>query len=332
MEKRNQLITTVLSILLLLGFGTLGYMLIEDWAFIDALYMTVITLATVGYGEVHQVSMEGRLFTVVLIVIGVGYFLYLAGNAIQIIVEGQIRQVLGRRKLDKQISQLNNHYIVCGYGRVGRALCRFLKMEQLPFVVIEQDQARNTVLNDDGNIYVLGDATDETILTKCGIDRAKCLMSVLATDADNVFQVLTAKQLNPNLFIVARAIVNASKNKLYAAGAGKVISPYELGARRMAHAVIRPTVIHFLELAFVDEQTDIHVEEMQVKASSALVDVALQDSNIRKDLDIIIIAIRKPEGNMRFNPSADTKIRVGDTLVVVGTTSNLVKLEKMLNP
>jgi voltage-gated potassium channel len=306
-------------------------MLIEGWSFMDGLYMTIITVATVGFGEVQQISPAGRIFTISLIFLGVGFFMYVAGYIITFLVEGQIRTVLGRRKLEKQISRLKNHYIVCGYGRIGRVLCRYLTQRYLDVVAIEKDPERITIMNEDGVLYVNGEATDEENLVRAGIDRAKGMLAVLGTDADNVFLVLMARQFQPDIFIVARAIINATKKTLLAAGANKVISPYDLGARRMAHAILRPTVIRFLELAFADENTDINVEEILVKETSKLVGTKLADSGIRKNLNLIILAKRKADGTMRFNPGADTIIRSGDILVVVGENRSLLQLSRILS-
>jgi voltage-gated potassium channel len=317
---------------LLLTFGSAGYMLIEGWSLIDALYMTVITLATVGYGEVHLTSNVGRIFTIILIILGVGFCLYVVGNVVQFLVEGRIRLVLGRRKLDKQIRQIKDHYIVCGYGRMGRGVCRYLSQKKLDFAVIEKDPDRTPGMEDDGILYVLGDSTSEANLTTAGIDRASTLMATLGSDAANVFLVLTARRRNPELFIVARANEGETIDTLYAAGANVVVSPYEIGARRMAHAILRPTVIHFLELAFADESTDIEMEEIPVSTDSNLVDATLMESGIRQDLNVIIIAMKKADGSMLFNPSADSTIEAGDTVVVVGEDENLIKLEKVLNP
>jgi len=307
-------------------------MVIEGWSFIDALYMTVITLATVGYGEVHEISPEGRLFTVILIFLGVGFFLYVVGNVIQFLVEGRIRHVLGRRILDKQISKLKNHFIVCGYGRMGQALCGYLIQRYLDVVVVEQNPDRVPVMDKDDILYIVGGATDEDTLMKAGIKRARGIISVLGSDADNVFLVLIAKRLNPDIFVVARANQNESEKTLYDAGTDKVVSPFALGARRMAHAILRPTVIHFLELAFTDDSTDIHVEEIPVSVSSKLVDVSLQDSGLRQDFDLIIISIKKADGSMCFNPKASYRFEAGDTIVAVGNSKGLMQTAKILNP
>ena len=332
MDRTKQIILHFFLFVCLLVLGAVGYIVIEGWSFMDALYMTVITLATVGYGEVHEISPEGRLFTVILIFLGVGFFLYVVGNVIQFLVEGRIRHVLGRRILDKQISKLQNHFIVCGYGRMGRALCGYLIQRYLDVVVIEQNPDRIPAMDKDGILYILGGATDETILMKSGIRQARGIMTVLGSDADNVFLVLIAKRLNPKIFVVARANQNETEQTLYSAGADKVVSPFALGARRIAHAILRPSVIHFLELAFADDSTDINVEEMIVDASSKLIDVSLQESGLRHDFDLIIISIRKTDGTMCFNPKASHRFEAGDTVVAVGSSKGLIQAAKILNP
>jgi voltage-gated potassium channel len=330
MERSIHLTISILLTVALVFAGSAGYMIIEGWGFSDAMYMTVITLATVGYGEVHQVSATGRFFTVVLIFLGVGYFLYVGGNIVQFLVEDRIRIILGRRKLDKQIAKLKDHYIICGYGRIGRVLARYLTERYLNVVIIERNDTRQAAMDEDGVLYLLGEATDESLLLRAGIKEAKGLVTAVATDADNVFLTLIAKQLNPGLFIVARAIQNTAKRTIQAAGANKVISPYDLGARRMAHAILRPTVIKFLELAFTDESTDIQVEEIRVRSTSRLLNVALKDSGIRQQLDLIILTIKKADDTMIFNPKADARIETDDTLVVVGRAKSVSQLEKMM--
>jgi voltage-gated potassium channel len=294
--------------------------------------MTLITFSTVGYGEVHPVSQPGRFFTLILIVLGASFFLYVIGNVVQFLVEGRIRIILGRRKLDKKINQLNNHFIVCGYGRMGRAFCRYLTQKNLDFVVIEKNANRVPIMDEDGILYIVGGATEESTLLKAGIERASNLITALGTDPENVFLVLLAKGINPDIYVVARASQNAIKKPLYAARADVVVSPFDIGARRMAHAILRPNVIRFLELAFADVSTDILMEEVTVAASSSLVGVPLKDSGIRQSLNIIILSIVKPDGNLIFNPAADTTIAEGDTLIVVGGNKSLARFEEILNP
>ena len=332
MEHLRRLFIIFALSVALLATGTAGYVGIEGWHIKDAIYMTVITLATVGYSEVHPLSDPGRIFTMVLLLLGVGFTFYVIGYIVRSLVEGRILTVLGRRGLEWRISHLRKHYIICGYGRIGRVLSRFLRHKQLPLVIIEQNEERIPTMQADGVPYILGDADNESILTKAGINRAKGLLGALGTDAANVVLTLLARRMNPDLFVVMRASQNETKKTLLAAGANKVISPYDLGARRMAHAVLRPTVIHFLELAFADEGTDIAIEECAVGKGSHLVGVCLRDSQIRQDLNLIVISMRKASGEMHFNPSAETCLEVGDTLVVVGENRHLQELEQLLNP
>jgi len=313
-------------------FGTAGYIVIESWGFLDALYMTIITISTVGYSEVHHVRQAGRLFTILLVFFGVGFTLYIAAAVVQFMVEGRIRIILGRRRLEKKIDRMKDHYIVCGYGRIGRVLCRDLKRRPLDLVVIEKSPELIPVMDADGVLYISGDAADEENLIRAGIKRAKGLIAVLASDADNVFLVLTARQLDPDLLIIARASQEKAMSKLQAAGANTVESPYEMGAVSMARRIIRPTVTSFLDLAFAHKRKDIQMEEIPVSASSSLVNIILKDTGIRQKYNLIIIAIKKLDGSMLFNPSFEATIEVGDTVIAVGEETNLHKLEKILNP
>jgi len=332
MNSANHFIKCIVLSLLLITMGSLGYMTIEGWEFLDALYMTVITFSTVGFKEVHQISPMGQLYTMVLIFIGVGFFLYVAGIVIQFMVEGRMRELMGRRKLDKKIFRLKDHYIVCGYGRIGRVLCKKINHKPFDFVVIEKDPELIPALEEDGMLYVSGDAGDEATLQKAGIERAKGLVAVLATDTDNVFLVLTARQLNAGLTITARAGSQASKNKLRAAGADTVESPYEMGAVRMAQRILRPAVTSFLDQAFADGRTDILMEEIPIRAASKLNNVMLKDSGIRQNYNLIIIAVKLPDGNMQFNPSYETILKADHTVIAVGEEQNLQALARILNP
>jgi voltage-gated potassium channel len=247
-------------------------------------------------------------------------------------VEGQIRIILGRRRLDKKIGRLKNHYIICGYGRIGNVLCKNIARKPVDLVVVEKNQDISHIMDEDGVLYIIGDAADEATLIRAGIKRAKSLIAVLATDIDNVFLVLTARQLNPDLYIIARASHKKAQSKLRAAGANKVESPYEIGAISMAQRILRPTVTNFLDQAFDYKRKDIHMEELFVSASSNLVNVILKDSGIRQNYDLIIIAIKKSDGSMLFNPSFESVIKDGDTLIAVGEDANLQKLAQILDP
>ncbi|MBW1894250.1 MAG: potassium channel protein [Deltaproteobacteria bacterium] len=330
-SSKNLLILIFLSILFV-AFGTAGYMWIEKWDLLDAVYMTVITLTTVGFGEVHETSHNGRLFTIFLILFGAGFCLYVAGAFVQFMVEGKIRTILGRKRLDKKIDRLKNHYIVCGYGRIGRVLCNKLREKKhLDVVVIESNADLIPVMDEDDVLYIRENASDETSLIKAGIERAKALIAVLATDTDNVFLVLTARQLNPDIFIMARSGSRESKSKLRTAGANQVESPYDTGATSMANRLLRPTVTNFLDLAFAYKNKDIQMEEIPVDSSSDMANKMLKDSGIRQKYDLIIIAMKKKDGSMLFNPSFETIIEPGDTVIAVGEEQNLLGLEQELS-
>jgi len=324
---RNLIILSLLS-LFMLALGVIGYMVLEDWDFLDALYMTIITVTTVGFSEVRHLSPEGRLFTLILIFIGVGLVLYVTGSVVQFMVEGQIRHILGRRKLNKKISRLKNHYIVCGYGRIGRVLTGNLRENPIDLVVVEQNSDLVPVLEEDGMLYVQGNATEESALLEAGIKEAKGLVAALATDADNVFLTLTARQLNPDLYIMARVSQESAKSKLWAAGADKVESPYDIGATSMAMRVLRPNVTNFLDLVLARKHKAIQMEEIPIVAGSEICDKSLMDSQIRQHFNVIIIAIRKPDDTMIFNPSPEEVIRASDTIIVVGEDNSLSRFNQ----
>jgi voltage-gated potassium channel len=317
------------SLLALLVAGSLGFVWLEGWGFFDALYMTVTTLTTVGYGEIHPLDRIGRIYNMVLILTGMGVMLYIVGSLARVVIEGELQAVLGRRKLIKHIKRLKNHYILCGYGRIGEIIARHLKDRGLSLVVVEHKQAMAPRLEELGYYFIVGDATREEVLLEAGIERAKGLISVVSTDADNVYVVLTARSLNPNLFIVARGEDIGSEKKLLRAGADKVESPYRMGGQKMAQTIMRPTVVTFMELA-MKEGVDWTMEEIVVGPASPLQGVLLADSGIRQNLNLILVAIKRAGGEMFFNPSHETPILAGDTLIALGLRKNLDALEKML--
>lgn len=329
MDPVRHLRFSLCTLVAVIGFGTLGYATIEGWGTFDALYMTVITLATVGFKEVHELSDEGKAFTIVLIIFGAGIIAYAVGSMIQFMVEGQLRSILGRKKLEKQISKLHGHYIICGYGRIGTLICREFQAKPLPFVVVEQDPLLCERLSNDGYLFVQGDATDDETLITAGILRASGLITAVTSDTANVYITLTARGLNPNLFILARAGEEGSEKKLKRAGATKVISPYTIGATRMAQAVLRPSVVDFIEIATAGQSMELQLEEIVVQPSSQLVDNTLVTSGIRRDLGVIIVGIKKRAGQMAFNPVPTTLIEAGDVLITLGQASAIQNLEQI---
>ena len=327
-EYLRQFLVGVLLLILLLFVGTLGYYLLEGWSISDAFYMTVITISTVGFSEIHPLTEKGRIFTIFLILGGVGVAIYVFSTVTEVIVSGQIQNLLGRRRLEYKIETLRGHYIICGYGRIGRHICHIIARE-VPFVVVENDPERIKELENDGFIYFQGDATHEDVLKKVGIERAKGLVAVLGSDADNVYITLTARSLNSDLFIIARADEEHVVRKLERAGADKVISPYLIGARRMAMTISRPAVTDFLELATPEANLELQLEEVRIYAQSDLVGKKLIESGIRQFSGAIILAVRKVTGEMVFNPPPDYVLEPGDTLVALGDRKGLPRLEEV---
>jgi voltage-gated potassium channel len=326
-ELRKKFIIAVGLVVLVASFGTAGYMLLEGWNFIDALYMTVITLASVGFKEVHDLSTFGRIFTIIIIIGGVGTVAYALSAGAKIILEGELQEVYGRRRLEKKIKELKDHYIVCGYGRMGKIICRELREKNIKFVIVEKQP---DVHQENKDLLIFpGDATKDEVLKELGIEKAKGLVSVLPTDAENLFVVLSARGLNPNLFIVARAGEEGSEKKLVRAGADKVVSPYHIGGLRIAHTVLKPAVVDFIEFATKSGNIDLQMEEILIKESSELIGKSLDECGIGRELGIIIVAIKKPNGEMKFNPTFKSAIKTGDTLIALGESSKLKNLEDM---
>ena len=326
-KKIAQLTASLLAILVL---GSLGYVWLEGWSFMDALYMTVTTLTTVGYGEVHPLNAVGRIYNMVLILAGMGVLIYIITSLARVVVEGEIAAALGKRKLLKRIKKLSGHYIICGYGRLGEIIARQLQERRIPLVVVENNPELTINLDQSGYYFVAGDATKEEVLLEAGIERAKGLVAVVHSDASNVYIVLTARSLKPDLFIVARGEEPGSRQKLLRAGADKVESPYELGGRKMAHTILRPTVTTLMELAMA-EGMEWSMEEIRVGETSSMIGIPLKDSGIRQKFDLIVVAIKRADGGMVFNPTPKSIVEAGDTLIIIGMRKHLEALEEILH-
>lgn len=315
-------------VLLILG-GTLGYMYFESTGFWMGLYLTIITVFTVGYGDIVPIHPSGRIFTVFLVVTSVAFVFYTFTKITETVLEGELRGLYKRRRMNKEIARLRDHYIICGFGRIGKEICRILKEHQRPFLVIEKDEDEMTALEELGYMRLQGDGAADEVLEAAGIERARGLVSVVASDADNLYITLTARGLNPGLFIMARSSGGPGvQTKLKRAGASKVISPYSIGARRMAHLIVRPTVTDFIDLTMRAGELDLMMEELLVTPASPLNGKNLIESEIRKKYDVIVVAIKREDGTMLFNPRPDSVILVGDTLIVLGATDHILGLAR----
>ena len=326
-ELRRKLLLSAGLIVLIVSVGTLGYMLLEGWDFFDSVYMTIITLTTVGYREVHELSRKGQIFTIFLIIGGVGTVFYVLSIGAKFILEGELQEIFGRKRLEKKIKGLKDHFIVCGYGRMGKIICRELKAKDIPFIVIEKEPERPADSPD--VLITTADATKDEALRDVGIEKAKGLISVLPTDAENLYVVLSARGLNPGLMIVARAGEEGSEQKLIRAGADRVVSPYHIGGLRIAHTVLKPAVVDFIEFATKSGNIDLQMEEISIQDNSGLVGQTLDECGIGRELGIIVVAIKQSSGEMRFNPTFRSEIKAGDTLIALGEISKLKTLEDM---
>jgi len=307
--------------------GTAGYVVIEGWSPWDAFYMTVITVTTVGYGEVHALSAAGRAFTVAIIFTGVGAFLYAFTLLMSLLAGGDLVERWERRHLARMLDNLHDHFVLCGFGRMGEIIAREFSRQRVPFVVIERNPERIHLALEHGFLAVEADASQEDVLRRVRIDRARGLVAAVSTDAENVYAVLSARLLKPDLFIVGRAETEDARAKLTRAGADRVISPYHIGGLQLAQTALRPAVVDFVELATSSENLDLTLEQVHLGDRSPLVGRSLLDAGLRQKYGVVVVGIRRADGKMDFNPAPETSMRSGDDLVVLGRTESLRELE-----
>jgi voltage-gated potassium channel len=314
-------------IALTVAMGTVGFTVIEGYPVFDAFYMTLITVSTVGYSEIHPLSHAGRIFNSFLIFFGVTTMFFAIGAMTQSIIELELGEYFGKRRTRRMIEKLENHFIICGYGRVGRNAANELQRSGVPFVIVDRNPERAERAMQAGMLAVAADSTRDETLRAIGVERARGLVSALATDADNLFVILSAKNLNPKLYVATRAGEEEAEDKLRRAGADAVFAPYTTAGYRLAQAVLRPHVFHFFDVATKSMGLDVNIEQVRVPESSEFAARTLGQAQIRRDLGVIVLAIRKADGHMLFNPPAETIISAGDHLIVMGEPGNLRTLE-----
>lgn len=307
--------------------GALGYVLIEGWSFLDGLYMTVITLSTIGYGEVHPLSSSGRLFTIVLIFVGLSVGTVVVGRAWRIVIERQFQKFFDRqRKMKEEIEKTTGHTIFCGYSRLGRLAAQELRSAGVAVVVVDMDNGRIADAEAAGFLTVRGDATTDEVLLAAGIERADRLIALLPRDSDNLYIILTARELSPALYIVSRAEDEAGEKRLKRAGVDRVISTYSLAARKLADGLMRPFVTDFFEIAGRGHD-GWKIEEIRIAPASGVCGKTLGQLAWRQKSKVGIAAIVSPRGDLELNPSGETIIEPGSTLIAIGWKSDISALE-----
>jgi len=312
-----------------LAIGTLGFTFIAGYPPFDAFYMSLITLTTVGYSEIHPLSRAGRIFNSFLIAFGVTVIFIAIGTMTQTIIEHEFGEAIGKRRKKRMIDKLKDHYIVCGFGRVGRGAAAELQRAGVPFVVVDSDPDRAELAINAGMLAAAADSTRDETLRQLGIERARGLVAALATDADNLFVLLSAKGLNPRIFVAARAAEESAEEKMRRAGADAVFAPYSITGQRLAQSLLRPHVLQFLDFTTKDIGMDVSIEQVRVSDKSAVVSKTIRDMQLSRELGVIVMAIRKSDGRMLFNPPADTAVEGGDYLIVMGQMHNLRTLESL---
>jgi len=327
MKAFRNLRTIGALLLLVMVIGTAGYHYIEGWPWFDGFYMVVTTLTTIGYQEVHPLSHAGRVFNVFVILSGVSLLALGVGALSQALLEFELQSFFGRRRMEREIGRLNGHFIICGMGRVGRSVARELARKPVPFVIIDNAEAKRQRFSTESWLVLAGDATQEQTLRDAQIERAAGLIAATTTDATNLYIILTARGLNPHLKIIARASEDGAEKHLLTAGADSVVSPYSFAGQRIAQSLLRPHVVSFLDTATTHLGMDLEIGEIHIKSSSTFAGKTLESSRIRQERGVIVLAIKRREA-MRFNPPPDERIEPDDCLIAMGEPSQLRQLEQ----
>ncbi|MBU1627805.1 NAD-binding protein [bacterium] len=329
---RNLVVSIILTTLVF-SVGTLGFSHIEGWSFLESFYMTVITLTTIGFREIHTLSPAGMKFTIGLVLIGVGVFAYTVRVFAITVLEGQFITFGRIRKMKQRINNIKNHYIICGYGKNGKQLAEEFNQRKAPFIVIDKKFIKEIQPPlPEYVLYIEGDASLESTLIEAKIDRAKGIITVLPSDADNVFTTMTARGLNKEIFIFAEAHEQEAEKKFLQAGASRVIFPYKIASKKVVSCMLKPNVIDFIDIALESRDLSLEIEEILVIEGSILEEQVLKDSGIREKFNIIVIAIKKFDDKLIFNPGPLSKINRGDTLIAMGDKIELGKLALVAHP
>lgn len=329
----TNILRAIALLALILLLGTLGYKSLDPGiSWFEGLYMTVITISTVGYGEVWGLTEEARIFTVFLILAGIGLVSYVLFAVSQAVVEGQLQHFLGRRKVDKIIAKLNGHVILCGFGKIGEIVAEQLKKHGKQFVVIEKDTANTDRFEQEKYLYIIGDATEDSTLKRAGIERASSLIAATSPDANNIYLTLTARELCPEITILSRAFEKSAEKRLIRAGANKVIYPDRMGGMRLAFSLLRPAMISFLDvLAQSFEEGEVELEELTVGERCSIIGKSLKEAQIRPNFNLIVLAVKRADGTMNFNPGGETVIEAGDSLMTIGMRSDLAAFARRMD-
>lgn len=328
MNSEKRIFISVFAILAVACVGAAGFVFLEGWSWFDALYMTMITIFSVGFKEVHDLSPAGRVLTMGLIVLGTGSVFFVVGSVAEYFLEQRFATLLRRRRMERNLQKLANHHIICGYGRIGKEVSREFTRRGVSFVVIENSEEEVKQLEVGEMLFISGDAADEEILLKAGVKNAKGLVCATSSDADNVFIALTARGLNPELYIAARCIHSHAEPKLRQAGADMVISPYVAGGKRLAMALLKPNALEFLEGVMHGEGLEMGVEEVHVKHGAPYINKSIRDSRIHHETGVLIIGVKKKDGKFISNPPADALLQEGDRLIIIGKNADLSRFEK----
>lgn len=333
MKSYQNIYRYIIILISIITVGTAGFMYIEKFSLVESLYTTIVILSTVGYsGGARGLDQNGELFAVFMITIGIGFVTYSAGGLFKALIEGELKRSIGRFKVTKAIENLKDHYILCGLGRIGAIVAQKLKSNNIPFIAIDKDPQILSLIEKNDYLFLQGDGTDEELLKRAGIHKAKGLIAAMANDSDNVYTILTARDMNPSIFIISRAGESTSISKLYKAGANRVISPYIIGGEKIAQSIMKPNVIDFMELATAETNFDLKIEELTIQEGSELDGKSVEQSKIRQLHDITIVAVRKPDGVFVYNPNPQFILNKRDILIAVGRSDAIEKFEKLTSP